>query len=115
MSTSTAAPAREPANALERVSGLLSLLRFAFPTMVMMVFNGLYTIVDVIFVARFVNTEALSAINIINPAMGVLWGLGTMLGTGGSALIARKMGGGDTAGARRNLQCLINITETKRQ
>ena len=60
--------------------------------MVMMVFNGLYTIVDVIFVARFVNTEALSAINIINPAMGVLWGLGTMLGTGGSALIARKMG-----------------------
>ena len=107
MSTSTAAPAREPANALERVSGLLSLLRFAFPTMVMMVFNGLYTIVDVIFVARFVNTEALSAINIINPAMGVLWGLGTMLGTGGSALIARKMGGGDTAGARRNFSLLI--------
>lgn len=107
MSTSTAAPAREPANALERVSGLLSLLRFAFPTMVMMVFNGLYTIVDVVFVARFVNTEALSAINIINPAMGVLWGLGTMLGTGGSALIARKMGGGDTAGARRNFSLLI--------
>ena len=107
MSTSTAAPAREPANALDRVSGLLSLLRFAFPTMVMMVFNGLYTIVDVIFVARFVNTEALSAINIINPAMGVLWGLGTMLGTGGSALIARKMGGGDAAGARRNFSLLI--------
>ncbi|MDY3808552.1 MATE family efflux transporter [Desulfovibrio porci] len=107
MPTSTATSTREPVNALDRVSGLLSLLRFAFPTMVMMVFNGLYTIVDVIFVARFVNTDALSAINIINPAMGVLWGLSTMLGTGGSALIARKMGEGDNAGARRNFTLLI--------
>ena len=37
-----------------------SLLRFAFPTIVMMIFMGLYTIVDTIFVAQFVNTEALS-------------------------------------------------------
>ena len=42
-----------------------SLLRFAFPTIVMMVFMGLYTIVDTIFVARFVSTDALSAINIV--------------------------------------------------
>ncbi|MCD7897090.1 MAG: hypothetical protein LUG50_10530, partial [Planctomycetaceae bacterium] len=38
----------------------LSLLRFAFPTMFMMVFYGLYSIVDTIFVSRFVNTNALS-------------------------------------------------------
>ncbi|WP_297848378.1 MATE family efflux transporter [uncultured Desulfovibrio sp.] len=107
MSISTATSEREPANALERISGLLSLLRFAFPTMLMMVFNGLYTIVDVIFVARCVNSDALSAINIINPAMGALWGLSTMLGTGGSALMARKMGEGDSAGARRNFTLLV--------
>lgn len=107
MSTSITTPRREPLNALERVSGLLSLLRFALPTMAMMVFNGLYTIVDVIFVARFVNTDALSAINIVNPALGVLWGLGTMMGTGGSALIARKIGRGDASGARRNFSLLI--------
>lgn len=107
MSSSTATPPREPVNALDRVSGLPSLLRFAFPTMLMMVFNGLYTLVDVIFVARFVNADALSAINIINPAMGLLWGLSTMLATGGSALIARKMGEGDDAGARRNFTLLI--------
>ena len=92
MPTSTATSTREPVNALDRVSGLLSLLRFAFPTMVMMVFNGLYTIVDVIFVARFVNTDALSAINIINPAMGVLWGFrgrAELTAAGADALAAK--------------------------
>lgn len=42
-----------------------SLLKFAFPTISMMLFMGLYTIVDTIFVSRFVNTNALSAINIV--------------------------------------------------
>lgn len=97
-------------NALARAFNLGSLLRFAFPTMLMMVFNGLYTIVDVIFVARFVNAEALSSINIVNPAMGVLWGLGAMLGTGGSALIARKMGADDNSGARRNFSLLVLVS-----
>lgn len=97
-------------NALARAFTLASLLRFAFPTMLMMVFNGLYTIVDVIFVARFVNADALSSINIVNPAMGVLWGLGAMLGTGGSALIARKMGANDNRGAQRNFSLLVLIS-----
>lgn len=66
---------RKADNALARAFTLASLLRFAFPTMLMMVFNGLYTIVDVIFVARFVNADALSSINIVTPAMGLLWGL----------------------------------------
>ena len=44
-----------------------SLLKFAFPTISMMLFMGLYTIVDTIFVSRFVNTNALSAINIVCP------------------------------------------------
>ncbi len=47
-------------------------LRFAFPTMVMMIFMGLYTTVDTIFVARFVNTYALSAINIVCPMINSL-------------------------------------------
>ena len=42
-----------------------SLLRFAFPTIAMMIFMGLYTLVDTIFVAQFVNTDALSAMNIV--------------------------------------------------
>lgn len=53
---------------------------------------GLYTIVDAIFVARFVDTNALSSINIVCPVINIIVGLGTMLATGGSAIVAKKMG-----------------------
>lgn len=58
------------------------LLQFAFPTIAMMVFMGLYTIVDTVFVSRFVNTDALSAMNIVCPVINLTVGLGTMLATG---------------------------------
>ena len=58
----------------------------------MMLFMGIYTIVDTIFVSRFVDTNALSAINIVCPVINIIVGLGTMIATGGSAIIARKMG-----------------------
>lgn len=64
-----------------------SLLKFAFPTISMMLFMGLYTIVDTIFISRFVNTDALSAINIVCPIINLIVGLGTMIATGGSAIV----------------------------
>lgn len=85
----------------------LSLIKFAFPSMVMMVFMGLYTITDTIFAARFVDTNALSAINIVCPVMNMIVGLGTMLATGGSAVVAKKMGSGKTEEARRDFTLII--------
>ncbi|MCC0650978.1 MULTISPECIES: hypothetical protein [unclassified Clostridioides] len=55
---------------------------------------GLYTIVDTIFVSRFVDTNALSAINLVCPIINIIVGLGTRLATGGSAIVACKMGNG---------------------
>lgn len=71
-----------------------SLFQFAFPTIVMILLMGLYTIVDTIFVARFAGTNALSALNIVCPVINLIVGFGTMLATGGSAIVARKMGRG---------------------
>ncbi len=68
---------------------------------------GLYTIVDTIFVARFVGTNALSALNIVCPAINLTVGLGTMLATGGSAIVARKMGAGETVRASQDFTLLI--------
>ena len=84
-----------------------SLLRFAFPTIVMMVFMGLYTIVDTIFVARFVSTDALSAINIVCPVINLTVGLGTMIAAGGSAVVSRKMGAGLEQEAKEDFTLLI--------
>lgn len=83
------------------------LLRFALPTVAMMLFMGLYTIVDTIFVARFVNTDALSSINIVCPVINVTVGLGTMLAAGGNAIISRKMGAGNNQAAREDFTLLI--------
>lgn len=63
-------------NSISQDFKLYSLLKFALPSMVMMVFMSLYTIIDGIFVSRFVGSEALSAINIVFPVLNVLIAVG---------------------------------------
>ena len=95
------------ANPLAAEFSLWSLLKFAMPSVVTMLFMGLYTICDTVFVARFVNTDALSALNIVCPVVNLTVGLGTMLAAGGSAVIARKIGAGREAEACRDLSLLV--------
>ena len=85
----------------------ISLLRFAFPSMIMMLFMGLYTIVDTVFVARFVDTYALSSINIVCPVINLIVGLGTMRAICCSADVAKKMGNGDEKEARSNFTLIV--------
>ena len=87
-------------NLLDRSWNAISLLRFALPTVIMMLLMGLYTLADTIFAARFVNTDALSAINIVCPVINVTVGLGTMLASGGGAIVSRNMGAGENQAAR---------------
>lgn len=94
-------------NMLDQKWSAGSLLRFAFPTIIMMIFMGLYTIVDTIFVARFVNTDALSAINIVCPIVNITVGLGTMIATGGNAIVSRKMGAGENQEAKEDFTLLV--------
>ena len=77
--------------------------------MVMMVFMSLYTIIDGIFVSRFVGSEALSAINIVFPVLNVLIAVGIMLASGGSAVIAKKFGENKSEEARRNFSMIVFI------
>lgn len=95
-------------NPLSQDFTIKSLLKFAFPTILMMIFMGLYTVVDTIFVARFVDTIALSALNIVCPVVNLIVGLGTMLATGGSAIVARKMGAGEQQKAAQNFTLIIS-------
>ena len=94
-------------NILDQKWSASSLLRFAFPTIIMMIFMGLYTIVDTIFVAQFVNTDALSSINIVCPVVNITVGLGTMIATGGNAIVSQKMGAGKNQEAREDFTLLI--------
>ena len=94
-------------NSIAKDFKLFSLLRFAFPTMVMMVFMSLYTIIDGIFVSRFVGEEALSSVNIVYPVISLLIAIGVMLATGGSAVIATKLGEGKEKEAKEDFSFLV--------
>ena len=86
-------------NTLKKEFTFSQLFIFALPSIVMMVFMSLYSIVDGFFVSRFVSTDALSALNIIYPIQSILVGISVMFGTGGSAVVAKKMGEQDYVGA----------------
>jgi len=68
------------------------LLRFVMPSIVMMVFTSVYGVVDGLFVSNFVGDTAFAAINLIMPLNTILGGVGFMLGSGGSALVAKILG-----------------------
>lgn len=89
-------------NRLDRDFTLAGLLRFALPTIVMMLVTSLYTIVDGILISRLVGVNALAAANVAYPAISVTLAMGIMLGTGGSAVVAHKMGAGRMEEARRD-------------
>ena len=84
-----------------------SLLRFALPTMIMMVFTSLYTIVDGIFISRFVGSNALSSANIVFPVINLIIAVGVMFASGGSALIAKKLGEHKEKEANQDLSLII--------
>ena len=73
------------------------------------IFGNLYTAVDGIFVARFVDTDALSAINISMPMAYLASALGMMFGTGGNALIAKKIGEGKQQEALEDFSLLMVV------
>ena len=94
-------------NPLSKDFNYRSLLIFALPTAVMMVVVSLYTIVDGIFIARYVGSNALASINIVSPFYSAILAIGVMLGTGGSAIIAKRMGEGIIERARKNFSMIV--------
>lgn len=96
-----------PENPLSQSFDMKALLKFVLPTVSTMIFMGLYTVVDTVFVSRYAGTNALSALNIVCPVINLIVGFGTMLATGGSAVVARKMGAGENKRASQDFTLII--------
>ncbi|MCI9336874.1 MAG: MATE family efflux transporter [Lachnospiraceae bacterium] len=86
------------------------LLRFTFPSVIMMVFTSVYGVVDGYFVSNFVGKTPFAAVNFIMPFLMILGTVGFMFGTGGSALIAITMGTGDKEKAKRLFSLFIYVS-----
>lgn len=86
------------------------LLRFVFPSIVMMIFTSIYGVVDGLFVSNFVGKTPFAAVNLIMPVLMAVGALGFMIGTGGSAIVAKTMGEGDSERADQIFSMLVWIT-----
>ncbi len=94
-------------NALAKNYNIFSLIMFALPNMIMMLFLSMYTIVDGMFISRFVGTDALSATNMVYPAISAQMAVSIMIATGGSAIIATRLGEKREHDAKSALSLLV--------
>lgn len=85
------------------------LIRFVFPSIVMMIFTSIYSVVDGLFVSNFVGKTPFVAINLIYPLIIILGAIGFMLGTGGTAIVAKTLGQGERELANRYFSLLVYV------
>lgn len=86
------------------------LLRFTFPSIIMLVFTSIYSVVDGFFVSNFVGKPPFTAVNFIMPFLMILGCVGFMFGTGGGALIAMTLGEGDRERANQTFSLLVYVS-----
>ena len=86
------------------------LIRFTLPSIGMMIFISIYTIVDGFFVSNFAGDIPFKALNLIFPFLMILGTVGFMFGTGGTAIVAKKMGEGDNQKANEYFSLFVYLT-----
>lgn len=79
-------------NNLAKQFNFCSLVSFAMFNVIMMISLSMYIIVDGMFISQLLSTTALSAANMVYPAISFEMAIAIMLATGGSAIIASKLG-----------------------
>ena len=83
------------------------LIRFVIPSVAMMILTSIYGVVDGLFVSNFVGKTPFAAVNLVIPFTMILGAFGFMLGTGGTALVAKTLGEGRQEEANRIFSMLI--------
>ena len=85
-------------------------LTFALPSILMMIFTSIYGVVDGFFVSSFAGKNAFAAVSFIYPFIMILGAVGFMLGTGGTALIALRLGEGEKEKANKTFSMLVYVS-----
>ena len=83
------------------------LLKFTLPSIAMMIFTSIYSVVDGFFISNFAGKIPFAAINLIMPVLMILGTVGFMFGTGGTALVALTYGEGDRKKANEYFSLLV--------
>ncbi|MBR3146834.1 MAG: MATE family efflux transporter [Eubacterium sp.] len=83
------------------------LLRYSVSAICMMLFTSIYAIVDGFFVSNYCGKTPFAALNLIYPVIMLISTVGFMVGTGGSAVVARTLGEGDNKRAQRYFSMFV--------
>ena len=85
------------------------LIRFTLPSIGMMIFMSIYSVVDGYFVSNFAGKTPFAALNLIFPVLMIMSTVGFMFGTGGSAIVAKTLGMRDSESANRYFSLFVYI------
>lgn len=86
------------------------LLRFTLPSIGMMIFASIYSVVDGFFVSNFAGKTSFAAINLIMPFLMIFSTVGLMFGTGGSAIVSKKFGEGESEKANQYFSLFVYVS-----
>lgn len=92
----------------ERISKLL--IRFGIPSIISLVVNSLYNMVDQIFIGNGVGYLGNAATNVILPIMTIVLAVGLMIGDGCAAYMGLNMGKGKTDQAAHGVGNAVVLT-----
>ncbi len=81
--------------------GYKKLIRFTLPSVAMMIFTSIYGVVDGFFVSNFAGKTPFAAVNLIMPFLMIVATVGFIFGTGGTAIVAKTFGEGESEKANR--------------
>jgi putative MATE family efflux protein len=94
--------------AFEKIGKLL--FKLSAPAIIGMMVQGLYNLVDTIFVGRFTGTLGIGGITIAFPIQMILMGIGMTIGIGGASRISRRLGERDREGASLTLGNMVSLS-----
>lgn len=86
------------------------LLKFTLPSIAMMIFTSIYSVVDGFFVSNFAGDIPFKAVNLIMPFLMIMATVGFMFGTGGTAIVAKTLGEGDSEKANKYFSLFVYVT-----
>ncbi len=101
---------REQEQELGQDFNFVSLGKFVAPSIFTFVFIAVYQMVDGLFIERYVGELAISAINLYYPVISIFIACGIMIGTGGNAVIVKKVGEGRRKEAGETFSRVITFT-----
>ena len=86
------------------------LIKFTLPSIAMMIFTSIYGVVDGFFVSNFAGKTPFAAVNFIMPFLMIVATVGFMFGTGGTAIVAKTFGEGDSKRANEYFSLFVYVS-----